>query len=185
MSSSRTATTAANLRTLRVVEILDNTHGMRCRTVTVERSRYDAMLAEPEKVDCPLLERWGYPLILVSTTPGQKVIPVYQLLVPVSNNPHNNHMAGTFAVRADTGLAMGCVVGNVYALRVDGKSFTADEFWVLWDHLYRVIDSYALDSPPVTSEMIRSWGKDVRHEMQSKGLIGARGTGERIVPLTP
>ena len=147
MSSSSTAsTTAASLRTLRIVEILDNTHGMDCKTVTVERSRYDSLLADPQKVDCPLLERWGYPLILVSTTPGQKVIPVYQTPVPVSNNPHNNRMATTFAVRVSTGLAMGCVVGNVYALRVDGKSFTADEFWVLWDHIFRNIDSFTLPS---------------------------------------
>jgi hypothetical protein len=48
-------------------------------------------------------------------------------MVAVGNN-HNNRMATVAASRASTGLAVGCVVGNVYALRTDGKDLTAKEW---------------------------------------------------------
>jgi len=49
-------------------------------------------------------------------------------IVPVGNNPQNNRMATVAASRVSTGLALGCVVGNVYALRKDGKDLTAKEW---------------------------------------------------------
>jgi hypothetical protein len=48
-------------------------------------------------------------------------------LIPVSNNEHNRQ-ATVAASRVSTGLADGCVVGNVYALRRDGKDLTAEEW---------------------------------------------------------
>jgi hypothetical protein len=42
----------------------------------VDAARFDALLADPGKVDCPLLSALGYPVILVSTTPGRQCIPV-------------------------------------------------------------------------------------------------------------
>jgi len=41
-------------------------------------SRYQQLLQDSGKVDCPLLARVGYPIILVSTTAGQKCIPQVQ-----------------------------------------------------------------------------------------------------------
>lgn len=49
-------------------------------------------------------------------------------MVAVGNNPQNNRMATVAASRLSTGLAIGCVVGNVYALRTDGKNLTAKEW---------------------------------------------------------
>jgi hypothetical protein len=49
-------------------------------------------------------------------------------VVAVSGNMHNNRQATVAASRVSTGLAEGCVVGNVYALRTDGKDLTAEEW---------------------------------------------------------
>jgi hypothetical protein len=55
------------------------------------------------QVDCPLLERLGYPIILVHSRPGTKCIPQVQMMA-VSNNPRNNRAATVAASRASTGL---------------------------------------------------------------------------------
>lgn len=49
-------------------------------------------------------------------------------MLAVSNNPLNNRMATVAASQISTGLALGCVVGNVYALRTDGKDLTSKEW---------------------------------------------------------
>jgi len=77
---------------------------------------FERLLTDAGRVDCPLLAAVGYPVIMASTTPGKKCIPAVQI-PPRSNNPHNNRIATTAASRITTGLAMGCVVGDVYMLR--------------------------------------------------------------------
>lgn len=47
-----------------------------CVWCQVDAARFDALLADPGKVDCPLLSALGYPVILVSTTPRRQCIPV-------------------------------------------------------------------------------------------------------------
>lgn len=49
-------------------------------------------------------------------------------MVPAGNNPRNNRMATVAASRVSTGLAVGCVVGNVYVLHTDGKDLTSKEW---------------------------------------------------------
>jgi hypothetical protein len=55
------------------------------------------------QVGCPLLERLGYPVILVHSRPGTKVIPQVQMMA-VSNNPRNNRAATVAASRVSTGV---------------------------------------------------------------------------------
>lgn len=137
----------------------------------VTMAQYQTLLKDVGQVDSPLLTRLGYPVIIVSTTPGRKCIPhvrhqhtsarhtvaqcsrfhtqhrarnwvliiallllllllycVQAMMLAVGNNPQNNRMATVAASRITTGLAIGCVVGNVYALRTDGQDLTAEEW---------------------------------------------------------
>jgi hypothetical protein len=159
-----------------VVEILDNTHGMRVNSVKIQRSKYSKLLAEPGKVDCPLLEALGYPVILVSTKPGRKCIPQVQV-PPVSRDQHNNRMATTAASRLSTGLAMGCVVGNCYLLRKDGKSLSTDEWWELWDYLCNLMDDYGMGPGYVTPALLERYKRSLRRKLHEKG-IKKGGAGE-------
>eukprot|EP00775_Hariotina_reticulata_P013791 gene13791-13912_t len=135
--SSRTAT--GNL--INVVKIFDNTKGMRVADEKVDVATFERLLTDAGRVDCPLLAAVGYPVIIASTSPGQKCIPVVQM-PPRSRNPHNNRLATTAASRVSSGLAMGCVVGDVYMLRQDGKHLTSKEWWELWDTLMSLMDKY-------------------------------------------
>lgn len=89
------------------------------RSISIDRHR--ELLKDSGQVDCPLLARLRYPAILVSTNPGQKCIPAAQMIL-VGNNPHNNRWATVAASRVSIGLAVGCVVGNVYVLRTDART---------------------------------------------------------------
>lgn len=137
---------------------------------------YQADLADTFAVDCPLLKRLGYPVILVSTTPGKKCIPVVQY-PPCSSNRHNNRMATTAASRISTGLAMGCVIGDVYALREDGKDLTKDEWWEIWDVLMGLMDEYGNGPDRVTDRLLNNYKLRLRRAMENKGLLKPRGAG--------
>jgi hypothetical protein len=56
------------------------------------------------------------------------VAVVQAQMIPTGNNPQNNRMATVAASRVSSGLAVGCVIGNVYALRTDGKDLTSKEW---------------------------------------------------------
>lgn len=60
---------------IRTVEIADNRSGMKVFDREVDMMQYQKLLDDPGQVDCPLLGSLGFPVILVSTTPGQKCIP--------------------------------------------------------------------------------------------------------------
>eukprot|EP00878_Enallax_costatus_P009346 GHUV01009768.1.p1 GENE.GHUV01009768.1~~GHUV01009768.1.p1 ORF type:complete len:387 (+),score=74.62 GHUV01009768.1:293-1453(+) len=159
-----------------IVKILDNTSGMEAVDQSVSIERFEKLLQDPGQVDCPLLKRLGYPVILVSTTPGKKCIPVVQY-PPVYNNKHNNRMATTAASRTTTGLAMGCVIGDVYALREDGKDLTKAEWWELWDILMSLMDEYGEGPGRVTDKLRQSYKLRLRHAMEQQGLLKPRGAG--------
>eukprot|EP00878_Enallax_costatus_P010053 GHUV01010493.1.p1 GENE.GHUV01010493.1~~GHUV01010493.1.p1 ORF type:complete len:251 (+),score=30.84 GHUV01010493.1:293-1045(+) len=162
-----------------IVKILDNTSGMEAVDQSVSIERFEKLLQDPGQVDCPLLKRLGYPVILVSTTPGKKCIPVVQY-PPVYNNKHNNRMATTAASRTTTGLAMGCVIGDVYALREDGKDLTKAEWWELWDILMSLMDEYGEGPGRVTDKLRQSYKLRLRHAMEQQGLLKPRGAGVSI-----
>lgn len=63
--------------TITVVELGHNSSQLAEKAVdrSISMEKYQQLLQDTGKVDCPLLARLGYPAILVSTTPGQKVIP--------------------------------------------------------------------------------------------------------------
>lgn len=119
---------ASQISSITIVELPDNASpSEEAVNRSISMDRYRELLKDAGRVDCPLLARLGYPAILVSTNPGQKAIPAAQM-IPVGNNPHNNQWATVAASRVSTGLAVGCVVGNVYVLRTDGKDLTTKEW---------------------------------------------------------
>lgn len=155
-----------------IVELGDNSsttgHAF-LHNVEVTMEQYQSMLRDPGQVNTPLLAKLGYPIILVHTTPGRKCIPAAQL-IPVSNNEHNNRQATVAASRVSTGLADGCVVGNVYALRRDGKDLTAEEWEVLSDYLDRLMDVYGDEPGAVNARVLQGYKERVAREMLHKRL---------------
>ena len=120
-----------------VVEIMDNTHGMKVQAVKVERSRFTRMLADAGKADC---------------------------------NQHNNQMATTAASRISTGLAMGCVVGNCYLLRKDGKNLSIEEWWELWDYLQTLMGDYGEGPGYVTQRLLDKYKRELGRKLQRRGI---------------
>lgn len=123
------------------------------------------MLTDPGQVDCPLLEKLGYPVMLVHTRHGTKCIPQVQVF-PASSNPHNNRQATVAAARLSTGLAMGCVVGEVYALRRDTKSLTGPEWEILRDALDQLMNDYGVGPGYVDEALLRRYRRDTRERMR-------------------
>lgn len=176
MSNPSSSSDASPNKKIAIVELLDNTYGEEAKDRKVAVSRFEELLKDAGQVDCPLLRRMGYPVILVSTTPNKKCIPNVQY-PPVSNCDHNNRLATVAASRITSGLAMGCVVGNVYALRKDGKDLTTAEWWELWDVLMQLMDDYGNGPGYVTDELLGEYKNNLREIMRSKGLLRPKGTG--------
>eukprot|EP00877_Chromochloris_zofingiensis_P012924 jgi/Chrzof1/7886/Cz02g40010.t1 len=150
-----------------IVELRHNTHPPPSVVEhKVTAARLKELLADPEKVKCPMPEKLGFPLALVSTQPGQQLIPETQF-IPVSNNVYNNRPATVMASRLDTGLAVGCVVGDVYAIRTDEKSFTVRE----WAALDEYGLNYLMDCYPdgaVTEQTFQTAKANVMRHLQQQ-----------------
>ena len=72
---------------------------------------------------------------------------------------------------------MGCVIGDVYALREDGKDLTKAEWWELWDILMNLMDAYGEGPDYVTDKLLQSYKLRLRRAMERQGLLKARGAG--------
>lgn len=104
----------------------------------VSAARHAELLASPGRVACPLPERLGLPLVLVPVSPGMNLAAR-----PDNHRIDNNQRATYLSVDLASGFASDWVVGNAYALRTDGRSFTMAEWALLDDALNLCMDIYA------------------------------------------
>lgn len=60
-----------------IIEIGHNSSPLRYQAADrqVTMARYKELLKDPGQTDSPLLTKLGYPVVIVSTTPGRKCIP--------------------------------------------------------------------------------------------------------------
>ncbi|WIA21757.1 hypothetical protein OEZ85_000919 [Tetradesmus obliquus] len=163
--ASCSARDSASSSKITVIQLGHNDSNYDYKEKQVNIAEYDRMLTDPGQVDCPLLEKLGYPVMLVHTRHGTKCIPQVQVFA-ASSNPHNNRQATVAAARLSTGLAMGCVVGEVYALRRDTKSLTGPEWEILRDALDQLMNDYGVGPGYVDEALLRRYRRDTRDRMR-------------------
>jgi hypothetical protein len=62
-------------RHVKIVELAHNSREYQAKEHSITMHQHESLLQEPGQMDCPLLKAIGYPVIIVSTTPGQVCIP--------------------------------------------------------------------------------------------------------------
>jgi len=70
---------------LTIIEIGHNSSTLRYQAADrqVTMARYQELLKDPGQTDSPLLTKLGYPVVIVSTTPGRKCIPEVRCVLKV------------------------------------------------------------------------------------------------------